>query len=163
MKTKDRIVYAALELFNQYGERSITTNHIAAHMKISPGNLYYHYRNKSEIIARIFDRYEEAVDDLFVLPQERPPELEDRNLLIEKLLEVIWQYRFFHRDLIGMLENDPDLGLRYQVFAEKTIANGEGIYRKMRDAGLMQLTDEQIRPLSLMDTANQLDNLPADR
>ena len=28
MKTRDKIVYAALELFNQHGERNITTNHI---------------------------------------------------------------------------------------------------------------------------------------
>ncbi|MHC6801390.1 TetR/AcrR family transcriptional regulator, partial [Vibrio antiquarius] len=31
MKTRDKIVYAALELFNQHGERNITTNHIADH------------------------------------------------------------------------------------------------------------------------------------
>ncbi|HGY0963944.1 TPA: TetR/AcrR family transcriptional regulator, partial [Vibrio cholerae] len=54
MKTKDRIVHAALELFNQQGERNITTNHIAAHIEISPGNLYYHFRNKQEIVRDIF-------------------------------------------------------------------------------------------------------------
>ncbi len=47
--TKARIVEASLELFNQHGERAMTTNHIAAHLGISPGNLYYHSRNKEEI------------------------------------------------------------------------------------------------------------------
>ena len=41
IKTSERIVLNSLELFNQQGERSISTNHIAAHMEISPGNLYY--------------------------------------------------------------------------------------------------------------------------
>ena len=48
----------SLELFNQQGERSISTNHIAAHMEISPGNLYYHFPNKQAIIAVLFSEYE---------------------------------------------------------------------------------------------------------
>ena len=39
MKTRDRIIHSATELFNDQGERYITTTHIAAHMGISPGNL----------------------------------------------------------------------------------------------------------------------------
>lgn len=149
VKTKDRIVKAALELFNQHGERSVTTNHIAAHIKISPGNLYYHYRNKSDIIARIFDEYEATVAGLFSLPQTRDITLEDRAQLTEKLLALIWEYRFMHRDLVGMLANDPELKARYQSFADSAIANTEHIYRRMRDSGFMQISDTELEPLAL--------------
>lgn len=149
MKTKQRIVQAALELFNTHGERKITTNHIAAHLDISPGNLYYHYRNKSDIIARIFDQYEDAVAGLFDLPQDRPITLEDRAALIEKLLTVIWDYRFMHRDLVGMLANDESLQQRYQMFAEANIARTEGIYRIMAASGFMTLREDQFKPLAL--------------
>ena len=49
--TYQRIIESALVLFNEEGERNISTNHISAHLGISPGNLYYHFRNKDEIIV----------------------------------------------------------------------------------------------------------------
>lgn len=149
MKTKDRIVHVALELFNEFGERKITTNHIAARLKISPGNLYYHYRNKSDIIARIFDQYEATVESLFDLPQDRDITLEDRAELTDKLLDLFWRYRFMHRDLVGMLENDQALHQRYQAFANHAIDQITMVYQRMCDSGFMLMSAEQIPPLAL--------------
>lgn len=55
--TYNRILDAALKLFNEESERNTTTNHIASHLGISPGNLYYHFRGKDEIIIQLHRRY----------------------------------------------------------------------------------------------------------
>ena len=57
MKTKDKIIATAIDLFNIHGTKAISTNHIAKEMGISPGNLYYHFRSKNDIIRSISDNF----------------------------------------------------------------------------------------------------------
>ena len=79
IKTRERIVQFSLELFNQQGERNVSTNHIAAHMEISPGNLYYHFPNKQAIIAVLFAEYESLVDSFLRPPPGRAVTVEDKR------------------------------------------------------------------------------------
>ena len=72
LKTRDRILHISLALFNERGERIVTTNHIAAAMGISPGNLYYHFRNKTEIIKELMDTYQNETIELLSLTTDRP-------------------------------------------------------------------------------------------
>lgn len=92
IKTSERIVQNSLELFNQQGERSISTNHIAAHMEISPGNLYYHFPNKQAIIAVLFSEYESLVDSFLRPPQGRAATVEDKRFYLKELLSAMWRY-----------------------------------------------------------------------
>lgn len=116
MKTRDRILLASLELFNLAGERNVTTNHIAAHMGISPGNLYYHFRNKGEIIYEIFRAYRLQVEGTLHVDPERALTVEDKLYLLETVFDGLWHYRFFHRDLEYLLDTDPRLRKEYREF-----------------------------------------------
>jgi AcrR family transcriptional regulator len=59
-RTAERILEVTLELFNRFGEPNVSTTLISAELGISPGNLYYHYPAKDELINSLFDRYERA-------------------------------------------------------------------------------------------------------
>ena len=63
-RTAERILEVTLELFNRFGEPNVSTTLISAELGISPGNLYYHYPAKDELINSLFDRYERALNEL---------------------------------------------------------------------------------------------------
>lgn len=149
MKTRDRIIQASLELFNEQGERNVTTNHIAAHLEISPGNLYYHFKNKQQIIFDIYLEYESKVDENLQLPQGRALTVNDKLEYLQKIFQGLWDYRFLHRDLQHLLQNDPDLHKRYNIFFKRCLDRTESIYIALRDANIINATDEEIRSVAL--------------
>jgi AcrR family transcriptional regulator len=57
-RTAERILAVALDLFNRRGEPQVSTTLIAAELKISPGNLYYHYPAKEALVNALVRRYE---------------------------------------------------------------------------------------------------------
>ncbi|KAF2389534.1 MULTISPECIES: TetR/AcrR family transcriptional regulator [Pseudomonas] len=149
IKTSERIVQNSLELFNQQGERSISTNHIAAHMEISPGNLYYHFPNKQAIIAVLFSEYETLVDSFLRPPQGRAATVEDKRYYLKELLSAMWRYRFLHRDLEHLLESDPDLAARYRRFSQRCVIQGTAIYVGFVEAGILNMDRVQIESLTI--------------
>ncbi|WP_394560305.1 TetR/AcrR family transcriptional regulator [Aquipseudomonas alcaligenes] len=148
-KTRERIVEASLELFNAQGERSVTTNHIAAHLGMSPGNLYYHFRNKQVIIAELFAEYESRVDAFLRPPEGRALTVADKTFYLEALLAAMWHYRFLHRDLEHLLETDVELAERYRAFAHRCLQGASNIYQGFVDAGILIMSPAQIEALTL--------------
>jgi AcrR family transcriptional regulator len=112
MKTKDKILETALELFNTSNTQAATTNHIAAAMGISPGNLHYHYKNREEII---FSLYERMFDELFPDTSYIPQTLQELNEQHKKFALISWKYRFFYRELLFLLSRDERLKERFKT------------------------------------------------
>ena len=137
-KTRDRIVEASLELFNAQGERSVTTNHIADELEISPGNLYYHFRNKDDIIEHLFAQYEARMDAALARPEGRLPELEDIWLQLHLVFEAIWDYRFLYRDLVDILTRNRRLRLRFARILKRADEQAHQVMRGLVQAGVMR-------------------------
>jgi AcrR family transcriptional regulator len=113
MKTRDRILATALQLFNASGTGAVSTNHIADALGISPGNLYYHFRNKEEIIRALFEQQYARWDALYALPDDRIPTLVDLQHLVRATFVTAWEYRFMYRELIALLRRDDQLHRRW--------------------------------------------------
>jgi len=112
-RTAERILETTLELFNRFGEPNVSTTTISAELGISPGNLYYHYPAKDELVNKLFGRYEAALDDL-LKAADGVANVEDAWLFFHMLFELIWQYRFLYRDLNDLLSNNRRLESHFQ-------------------------------------------------
>ena len=149
MKTKDKIIFSSLQLFNDKGERNVTTNHIAAHLNISPGNLYYHFKNKREIIFDIYVMYENLVDSFLVLPEDRPLTIDDKVNYLNAVFEGLWQFRFLHRDMEHLLASNEGLHLRYQAFFKRCLRKTESIYLGLNASGIIKGSEADLKSLAL--------------
>ena len=109
--TKKKIKKQALLLFNENDAFSITTNHIAIAAKISSGNLYYHYKNKEDIILDIYqdmiEKFEELNSFEKILNSKTP--LEELSNLYDLYLDIFWEYRFIMRDSSVLICTLPKL------------------------------------------------------
>ncbi len=114
MKTRDRILYTGLLLFNTEGEASTTTVDIANEMDISPGNLYYHFKGKDSIIAELFTQFELGLSEILNAPIEKPLSVEDNWLYLYVMFEEMYNYRFLYRNLSDLLERYPELKKRFR-------------------------------------------------
>ncbi|EKP0306672.1 MAG: TetR/AcrR family transcriptional regulator [Aeromonas sobria] len=147
MKTRDRIIHSATELFNDQGERNITTNHIAAHMGISPGNLYYHFRNKEDIIHSIFDQYARHLSESFVPTRNREITLQDLMGYLDAIFYLMWQFRFFYANLPDILSRDEPLQQKYLKAQEQMRASVVALLRSLREGGIIDVSDEDLPDL----------------
>ncbi|EOG5560541.1 TetR/AcrR family transcriptional regulator, partial [Acinetobacter baumannii] len=143
----DRILQISLQLFNERGERSVTTNHIAAELGISPGNLYYHFRNKHEIIKELMHQYQVETLEMLSLPEDRPLTTNDKINYFQVLSGQLWNYRFIHRDVYHLVESNEDFKKIYPRFAGQVMQQGQRIYQAFVDAGLMKMTPSEIEAL----------------
>ena len=138
MSTQDKILNAALALFNEQGTAAVSTNHIAAAINISPGNLYYHFRNKEDIIRALYERLFAAWDEIFQLPSYRAPELTDIEAMITGNYRLIWEYRFAYREMAALLHKDPDLHARYIEVRRRGYDGFAGLIEAFANAGVLQ-------------------------
>jgi len=112
-RTAERILEVTLELFNRFGEPNVSTTLISAELNISPGNLYYHYPAKDELINSLFDRYEHSLNEL-LNAADSVRNVEDAWLFFHMLFELIWRYRFLYRDLNDLLSKNRRLETHFQ-------------------------------------------------
>jgi AcrR family transcriptional regulator len=112
-RTAERILETTLELFNRFGEPNVSTTLISSELGISPGNLYYHYPAKDELINALFDRYERALNQL-LNASDGVRNVEDAWFFMHTLFELIWQYRFLYRDLNDLLSKNRRLETHFQ-------------------------------------------------
>ena len=147
-RTRERILEAALALFNAQGEPHVTTAVIADELGISPGNLYYHFRNKDEIIGELYAAFERDVAPLLAGPPPPGAAVDDLWFVLHLLFERMWKHRFLYRDLDEITSRDRRLAMRVAALtarARDTVIEWCGV---LVATGAMRATEREIAALA---------------
>ena len=137
MSNRNRILELALRLMNEEGAEAAGTTRIAAELGISPGNLYYHFANREEIVRVLFDALEAEfratlVDD--AEPPLSPARFADFYL---RSFDLAWRYRFFFGGLLGLLRRDDVLAAHYRTLQDWALIELERIAGQLVKDGSM--------------------------
>jgi AcrR family transcriptional regulator len=147
-RTRERIVETSLVMFNRLGEPNVTTADIADEMGISPGNLYYHFRNKDEIVGELFAALERRLDALLDPRVSGVVDVEDLWLFLHLLFEAMWEYRFLYRDLDEILSRSRGLSTRFASIMRRGTATVSALCRSMVDDGTMRASEREIAAIA---------------
>jgi AcrR family transcriptional regulator len=147
-RTRERILELSLRLFNEFGEPNITTTVIAEEMNISPGNLYYHFRNKDDIVNSLFAQFEAEIGHMLSVPADRRPNIEDVWLYLHLMFELVWRYRFFYRDLSDLLSRNRKLELHFKQILAHKIEVAQQLCIGLRGDHALEASDMEIDALA---------------
>ncbi len=148
--TRSLIMETALGLFNEGNAADVNTNQIAAAAGISPGNLYYHFRNKEEIIRALFPEIREAIVEPLTYPKGEPISPARMAADYVKAIELLWRYRFFFADFVGLGRRDPELADALRSLQDETIATMFAMFEDVMAQGdMVKLDRKTLEHLSL--------------
>ena len=146
-RTAERILEVTLDLFNRFGEPNVSTTLISAELNISPGNLYYHYPAKDELINSLFDRYEKSLNEL-LQAADNVRNVEDAWLFFHMLFELIWGHRFLYRDLNDLLSKNRRLETHFQFVLKNKSAAVQSVLSGMARGNAIQIDGREAEPVA---------------
>jgi AcrR family transcriptional regulator len=145
-RTAERIVETSLVLFNRFGELNVTTNMIAEHVGISPGNLHYHFPTKSELITFLYNDFQNHFEHLL----KKPPaaNFTDIEKQLTAMVRKVWDYRFLFRDLSHFLNKNRHLEIEFPKLMRQQSAFFDQSLRRLGQQGHLELGPEHIDQLA---------------
>jgi AcrR family transcriptional regulator len=145
INTKTNIKNSAIKLFNEKETLSITTNHIAQQASISPGNLYYHFKNKEEIILSIYNdlssKFENTNSFQIILLSKNP--IETLHKMFELYADIFYNYRFLLRDSMVLIALYPSLKENFTKNQDKRIGQIEGVLQFLIKENILKFENKQ--------------------
>lgn len=110
-------------------------------MNISPGNLYFHYDNKEEILEQLFKK---MCEETYKAWRPRRTKMISPLEFIDENFDLYWRYRFFHREMYALRRKDAQLSKMWREHIQKMMKLMVILYRNW-------VKDGRMRPIEDLD------------
>jgi AcrR family transcriptional regulator len=145
------ILESGLRLFNDAGVAKVSANLIAAKLDISSGNLYYHFKNKEQIVEWLIRRFDERLVGI-MSASAAVVALDEMWLVLHLMFEAIQDYRFIYRDVDYLVNASPKTAKRVQDITERQLSSVREMCRSLARASVILAKSDEVDSLALQMT-----------
>jgi len=148
MKTKDRIIQTARELYNANRYGNVTNAILAKELGIAKGNLWYHFNEQRDLLAAISEQYigyYEARRDFMPDPEAV---LESFAAYLRVIAREIRDFRFLFRDQMDFGRHSEKLRLTMPQIYQHTIDRFGDFFHALIVAGYLDVKPFSVEPLA---------------
>ncbi len=121
LNTKQKILHASIQLFNENGLANVRLQQIADEIGISVGNLAYHFKNKEAIVGAVNENLHEEVIEILAA-YRLFPNLIDFDYQLSKYHAFVEKYPFYFLDLLEIERMSPAVHSTRQQHINKMIS-----------------------------------------
>ncbi len=130
--TRQRILDAARELFNERGYNGVSLQDIADVLGISKGNLTYHFRRKEEIMESLVAGEEDT------FPVRTPRTLEELDEDFADMQGAVQRNLYFFRYHAQLSQTSQEICRRQQARYQELLRRFQEAFQSLREAGLLR-------------------------
>ncbi|WP_186757112.1 TetR/AcrR family transcriptional regulator [Echinicola salinicaeni] len=138
ISTKNKIINAAVKLYNENGAQNVTSRHIAAELGISHGNLDYHFNNREALLLAIYDHMREEMGPSYSAKEQGGNAFEQFKLLLQHLEKFQLHYSFFNLDILEISRANPKVSKVLQETLELRKRQIRDFFGRFVEEGLME-------------------------
>jgi AcrR family transcriptional regulator len=111
--TREKILKASLQLFNEQGMVNVSLRQIAQELKISQGNLNYHFKLKEDIVKALYFQLVSEMDSKMNSMQATANGLESLYKSSLQTMKIMYDYRFILIDFIHLMNENNEIKAHY--------------------------------------------------
>lgn len=118
MKTRDKILLKAQELFNKKGLAQVSVRNICEELGISLGNYTYYFPDKQQIVVELYQKMVVELEDVIV-----PEKISKDSVLYllhyhKKIFGIQTNYKFFFLNTFELIHNNAQIRKAYLIHLE---------------------------------------------